>query len=197
MWGKTLAEVANWVGVFLPNGSEVQNPWSRLRKDEELRKEILQDVERCMPDHDYFRSAQVQKQMLDILFVYSKLNEDTSYRQGMHEIVAPLLWVVSNDAVKANIAETLEDDKHMLQVLDPAYIVHDTFSLFQAVMRSARTLYELGEDAQSPGTKGNAPIIERSRTIHESLLMAVDPQLAWYLKKMEILPQVFLMYGSV
>ena len=130
------------------------------------------------------------------MFVYSKLNEDTGYRQGMHEIVALILWVVSNDAVKSNVAETSDDDKLMLEVLDPVYIEHDTFSLFQAVMHSARTWYELGEDAGIPGMKGNAPIIEKSRVIHEGLLMAVDPQLAKHLTALEIVPQVFLMYAS-
>lgn len=150
-----------------------------------------------MPEHDYFRSAIVQEQMLDILFIYSKLNDDIGYRQGMHEIVAPILWVVSRDAVKANVAETSEDDKHMLEVLDPAYIEHDTFSLFQAIMHSARAWYELGEDAGAPGLKVNAPIIEKSRMIQEGLLMEVDPQLAKHLKNVKILPQVFLMFGSI
>lgn len=128
--------------------------------------------------------------------MYSKLNEDTGYRQGMHEIVALILWVVSNDAVNANVAEISDDDKLMLEALDPAYIEHDAFSLFQAVMHSARTWYELGEDVGIPGMKENAPIIEKSRLIHEGLLMAVDPQLAKYLTAAEIVPQVFLMHAS-
>ncbi|KAF8458399.1 rab-GTPase-TBC domain-containing protein [Terfezia claveryi] len=168
------------------------NPWSQLRKDEELRREIIQDVERCMPDHDYFRSEKVQKQLLDVLFVYCKLNADMGYRQGMHEIVAPILWVVDNDAVQADFEEILENEKYMLEALDPAYVEHDTFSLFQAVMHSARPWYELGEDSDDIRSKGNSPIVEKSRMIHENLLMAVDPQLARHLKELEVLPQVFL-----
>lgn len=146
-----------------------------------------------MPDYDYFRSEKVQKQMLDVLFVYCKLNEDMGYRQGMHEIVAPILWVVDNDAVQASFEEVSEDEKYMLEALDPAYVEHDTFSLLQAVMHSARPWYELGEDSDDAGRKGNSPIVEKSRVIHEDLLMAVDPQLARHLKELEVLPQVFLM----
>lgn len=146
-----------------------------------------------MPDHDYFRSEKVQKQMVDVLFVYCKLNEDLGYRQGMHEIVAPILWVVDNDAVQADFEATSEDEKYMLEVLDPAYVEHDAFSLFQVVMHSARPWYELGEDGDDTGKKGSSPIVEKSRMIHEDLLMAVDPQLARHLKELEVLPQVFLM----
>ena len=32
--------------------------------------------------------------MLDILFCYAKNNPDISYRQGMHEILAPILFVL-------------------------------------------------------------------------------------------------------
>ncbi|KAF8418799.1 rab-GTPase-TBC domain-containing protein [Tirmania nivea] len=175
-----------------PLAEDPSNPWSQLRKDEELRREILQDVERCMPDHDYFRSEKAQKRMLDVLFVYCKLNEDIGYRQGMHEIVAPILWVVDKDAVAADFEEISGDEKYMLEALDPAYVDHDTFSIFQAVMHSARPWYELGEEDDDTGRKGNSPIVEKSRVIHEDLLMAVDPQLARHLKELDVLPQVFL-----
>ncbi|KAI5792428.1 rab-GTPase-TBC domain-containing protein [Peziza echinospora] len=170
-----------------PLAEDPSNPWSQLRKDEELRREIVQDVERCMPDNPYFRSERVQKHMLDILFVYCKLNPDIGYRQGMHELVAPILWVVENDAVESGDDETSEDDALMLEVLDPAFIEHDTFSLFQKMMTAAKPWYELGEGASS-----GSPIVEKSKLIHETYLMAVDPELAHHLKTLDVLPQVFL-----
>jgi len=51
------------------------------------------------PDNDYFRSEKVQEQMGDILFIYCKINHDVSYRQGMHELVAHMLWVVSSESL--------------------------------------------------------------------------------------------------
>ena len=40
--------------------------------------------------------------MTDILFIYCKLNQDVSYRQGMHELLAPLYWVLEHDAWPTN-----------------------------------------------------------------------------------------------
>ena len=76
-----------------------QSPWNTLRQDEEIRAEIFQDIERCMPDESYFRQTHTQRMMLDILFVFCKINQDVGYRQGMHELLAPILWVVEHDSL--------------------------------------------------------------------------------------------------
>lgn len=55
-----------------------------------------------LPDNDYFRSEKVQEQLNDILFIYCKINHDVSYRQGMHELVAHILWVVSSESLDAD-----------------------------------------------------------------------------------------------
>lgn len=43
--------------------------------------------------------------MLDILFCYAKENPDVGYRQGMHELLAPILFVLH-----AESRENLEED---------------------------------------------------------------------------------------
>ncbi|CUS12837.1 unnamed protein product [Tuber aestivum] len=189
-----------------PLAEVAENPWEQFRKDESLRKEIFQDIERCMPENTYFRAPAIQNSILNILFIYCKLNADVSYRQGMHEIVAIILWVVACDAISpVTDAEEKEqgkptaDENIMVECLDHQFIEHDTFSLFQVVMRSAKAWYEPGEEA-SDSVKGrgrsenrnSSPIVEKSKYIHEHLLMAVDPELSEHLKALDVLPQVFL-----
>src|SRR4051794_39656039 len=115
----------------MPSLSPLKSPWVALRQDEALRAEIFQDVERCMPDNTYFRQPTTQKMMLDILFIYCKLNPDLGYRQGMHELLAPLLWVVERDAVEntTDVAQHSCDD-WVRDVLDMRYIEHDAFTLY-------------------------------------------------------------------
>lgn len=167
------------------------------RRDEELRQEILQDVERCMPENTFFREPHVQNSLLEILFIYCKLNQDVSYRQGFHELAAVMYWVVACDAITPSDEEVVveEGDEIMLEALDARFIDHDAFSLFQCVMRAAKQWYELGEG--EPGRRGgsivNSPIVMKSKHIHETLLMTADPELAERLKELDVLPQVFLM----
>jgi len=52
---------------------------------------------KSFPDINFFRNDNIQTILCNILFIYCKLNKDISYRQGMHEILAPILLVVDND----------------------------------------------------------------------------------------------------
>ncbi|CAD6503152.1 BgTH12-02821 [Blumeria graminis f. sp. triticale] len=185
-----------------PLDDDQNSPWNSLRRDEEIRTEIFQDVQRCMPEVQYFREAKTQQKLLDILFIYCKINQDVGYRQGMHELLAPILWVIEQDAIDSQDTQGLEgcihDEKLMREFLDPSYIEHDTFTLLSMVMRSAKSFYELGgSNFHQPSVSNGAqvcvtPIIARSQRIHEVYLASLDPQLAEHLTEIEVLPQVFL-----
>ncbi|EKD19140.1 WD repeat domain-containing protein [Drepanopeziza brunnea f. sp. 'multigermtubi' MB_m1] len=132
-----------------PLDDDQHSPWNSLRQDEEVRAEIFQDVERCMPDEPYFRRPKTQTILLDILFIFCKINQDVGYRQGMHELLAPILWVLEQDAIDygrdGDQGQSPGEDLLLKQILDPAYIEHDAFTLLSLVMRSAKSFYELGE----------------------------------------------------
>lgn len=159
-----------------------------------------------MPDEPYFRKPETQRILLDILFIFCKINQDVGYRQGMHEVLAPVLWVVEEDAIDFSNAGGQEsisgEDSMMKEMLDSSFIEHDAFTLLSLIMRSAKSFYELGEpDRRSithsggSGTPqhGESPIVERSKRIHEVFLAQVDPGLAKHLTAIEVLPQIFLM----
>ncbi|TVY85563.1 TBC1 domain family member [Lachnellula suecica] len=187
-----------------PLNDDKSSPWNTMRQDEEIRAEIFQDVERCMPEEDYFRKPETQKTLLDILFVFCKINQDVGYRQGMHEVLAPILWVIEQDAIKTQAEEMSpgpEEDTVMKEMLDRSYIEHDAFTLLSLVMRSAKSFYELAEPDKRPDTsftgsgapqQGASPIVERSKRIHEVYLARLDPELAKHLTDIEVLPQIFL-----
>ena len=145
--------------------------------------------------------------LLNILFIFCKINQDVGYRQGMHEILAPILWVVEQDAIEnwneKDRGPSTGDDSIMKQILDPGYIEHDAFTLLSLIMRSAKSFYELGEPdrrSSTPSTgsgtpqHGASPIVERSKRIHEIYLARLDPGLAKHLTDVEVLPQIFLMW---
>ena len=145
-----------------------------------------------MQDNFFFREPSTKKKMLDILFIYSKLNPDTGYRQGMHEILAPIIWVVECDAWDS--ASLPKDDEPqnegielMRMALNSDYIEHDSFNLFCAVMQTTKSFYEMGQ------TKDSSPIVARCHRIHEEILATIDPELANHLQVIGILPQVYLM----
>lgn len=137
--------------------------------------------------------------MVDILFIYCRLNPDLAYRQGMHELLAPILWAVEQDA----IAEApIEPDELICQLCDCRFVEHDVFTLFTLVMQNAKTFYEQAghsgppQPGDKPGKPAGAlenPIIRRIQRIYEGYLPHVDPELAAHLKQVDLIPQVFLM----
>lgn len=148
-----------------------------------------------MPENTYFRQPEMQNMMLDILFIYTKLNPKVGYRQGMHELLAPVLWVVERDAV-----ETDDTGQPIHRVLDVRYVEHDTFNLFAEIMKSAKSFYDpAGIGSQIPLRSGVKPahvesaMILRSKRIFSSFLVQYDPGLTAHLEELEILPQLFLM----
>ncbi|OJD36351.1 tbc domain-containing protein [Diplodia corticola] len=175
-----------------PLSENDESPWVGLRKDEALRAEIFQDVDRCMPDNTYFRHPDTQRMLLDILFIFCKLNPDVGYKQGMHEVLAPILWVVERDAVDPKEAGVNNRTHHkdlLLDMCDSRFIEHDTFTLFGLVMQNAKAYYEPSRTSQS----SDSPMLVKCRHIFERLLPKADPELADHLKEIEVAPQMFLM----
>ncbi|KAG0227722.1 TBC1 domain, member 5 [Actinomortierella wolfii] len=191
------------------------SPWQQFFVDSELKKVIRQDVERTFPDNDYFRSEKVQDQLTDILFIYCKIHHDVSYRQGMHELLAHMLWVVSSESldISDSAALTAPSDPIMdvmKSVLDSNYIEHDTFILFSRLMVAAKPWYEFSDEglsskkqrslnieptlfgrsdgAEDPGK--TTPVIEWSMRIFQ-YLKVIDMQLYNHLTSLEIQPQLF------
>ena len=141
-----------------------------------------------MPENQYFRHPDTQKLLLDILFVFCRLNPDVSYRQGMHELLAPVLWVVERDAIDiGKSSKAMGEDATIRAMFDAEHIEHDSFALFCQVMRSAKTFYE-----HTTHSAAENPMILRSKKIFEELLPLVDEKLAQHLSRIDIVPQVFL-----
>ena len=152
-----------------------------------------------MPDNLYFREPSTQTMLLDILFIFCKLNQDVGYRQGMHEVLAPILWVLSRDAIDIESQDTSKDDL-MRESLDARFLEHDSFTLFGIVMQTVKSYYEVGKTDQPTNTippgstpQTNSPIVQRSKRIHEEYLGKADPELAQHLTDIDVLPQIFLM----
>jgi TBC1 domain family protein 5 len=143
-----------------------------------------------MPDNVYFRQPGTQDMMLDILFVWCKMHPRIGYRQGMHEILAPLLWVVERDAVELVDTKQRASDPLLEDMLDSGYIEHDSYTLFSLIMHTAQSFYA---PAEPDSTSKETPMLARSSKIFDNYLPKADPELAAHLVKLEIVPQIFLL----
>jgi hypothetical protein len=77
--------------------------------------------------------------MEDILFCYVREHPHLGYRQGMHELLAPILFVMH-----AELRDTQDDPSLapvLRDVMDPAFIEHDTYALFAELMEMVEPWY--------------------------------------------------------
>lgn len=95
--------------------------------------------------------------MTDLLFILVKdLIPDIGYRQGMHELLAPILWTVDWDSLDPlPPAETRPVEQLAHAILSREHVEHDAWALFAALMNSAKRLYDHNPSVPLPVEKPN------------------------------------------
>lgn len=179
--------------------------WNKYFQDNELRNLIVQDLDRLSPDIDFFQQDNIKNHLLHILFCYAREHPQVSYKQGMHEILSPLIYVMyQNCSIIAETKEEISDEIRI--VLDMSHIEHDAYYLFYIIMESIQSWYvdlrpieapSQGDTSnersmfQKPESKPVNAISNKLQRIQGSLLQKYDPELSIHLKKIDITPQVY------
>ncbi|KAF8359551.1 rbg-3 [Pristionchus pacificus] len=197
--------------VINPLSDADHNPWKKFFEDGDLRELIAKDVARTFPEMEFFQTDRIRQMLSHILLVYAKENPYISYKQGMHEILAPLLFVLYSDQqtyehyVENDALSTMDPhEREIIAVVhDDSYLEHDSYMLFSEVMRDVCAWYE---DGGSPTTE-TVSLLQQpfmrvqdgpptSRLMDEltainARLQEVDPTLHKHLSSLDIPPQLY------
>ncbi|XP_061361953.1 uncharacterized protein LOC133305732 [Gastrolobium bilobum] len=91
-----------------------QNPdstWSRFFRSAELERMVDQDLSRLYPERgSYFQTPGCQGMLRRILLLWCLRHPECGYRQGMHELLAPLLYVLQVDLERLSEVRKLYED---------------------------------------------------------------------------------------
>lgn len=189
-----------------PLSQEDQSPWNQYFQDSELKITIQQDVIRTFPEIDFFHTSKVQQMMVNILFCFAREYPHISYRQGMHELLAPIIYVLHSDQEAFSAASkttSIKDDIRIL--LDPLYTEHDAFYIFCQVMDVVESWYLINEYSSSkytdqfdlapfsrPRDSGPTSTLGVKLTkINEQILRRHALELFSHLEALEIAPQIY------
>lgn len=198
-----------------PLSQSEKNPWSQFFENTELEKVIDQDLMRLYPEYEFFRDEEVLKLMRRVLFLWSKLNPDTSYRQGMHELLAPFVLVFYRDAKAAQIglSEMVDSEDEsaaatLRELFDYKYLEHDCYLAFERLMIKMKEYFQvvtlprrqqrdvtglLDTNAEIDETLSKTPIHQICSRIQGTLLEKKDKELHNHLKSLDIEPQIYLL----
>ncbi|VDI32236.1 TBC1 domain family member 5 [Mytilus galloprovincialis] len=183
-----------------------ESPWNRFFQDNELRLTIKQDVIRTYPRIEFFQSNALRNLMVDILFIFAKINPEISYRQGMHELLAPLVFVLHCDHqafLHASEVESLGDI--IKEVMNPSYLEHDAYAMLSQIMETVEPWYVSKDPPQCRGKERmtTAPfarpqdlnpsnaIVSKLTRIQDYILKKFDVELHMHLDRLEIPPQIY------
>nr|XP_056713998.1 TBC1 domain family member 5 [Euleptes europaea] len=181
--------------------------WNKFFQDKELRGMIEQDVTRTFPEMQYFQQENVRKILTDVLFCYARENEQLLYKQGMHELLAPIVFILHCDHqafLHAN--EAARPSEEMKVLLNPEYLEHDAYAMFIHLMKTAGHWFSTYEhDGQKEKDTMMTPIpfarpqdlgpsiaiVAKVNQIQDHLLKKHDTELYMHLNRLEIAPQIY------
>eukprot|EP00474_Spongospora_subterranea_P009383 CRZ09841.1 hypothetical protein [Spongospora subterranea] len=161
-----------------------RSAWSQFFQSTDLQSVIDMDLVRTHPNDFFFQSPVVQKHMKSVLFVWARRHPDVSYRQGMNELLSPLILVRTRDSEHSS----QHSSPDLQELTDPEYIEHDTYALFDQIMVRMSKLFisEHGiSSEQSPA------VVIRSVYVQNTLLKKVDQELYNRLLKLDVQPQLY------
>lgn len=187
-----------------PLANSEQSLWAQAFQDQRLCQIIMLDVQRTHPENAFFADTQTVAVLKDVLFLWCKLNPELSYRQGMNEILAPIVLVVARSHVVDDEPKDLIENLCQKQ-----FITEDCYLLFEAVMKRVAKFYATdGQTDCQPAMgiprnlesldplntrSGNTmnPVVASSNRIQRDLLPRIDSALAKHLEQLGIEPQVY------
>lgn len=191
--------------LFNPLSQHTNSPWGQYFEDKKLNNVILQDLDRLFPGMYYFQSEKIRNILLHILFCYARKNPSVGYKQGMHEILAPLVFVLEYDSEAFSLVKN-SDNELMKVLIDPEYLEYDAFALFDHLMDIIEPWYDQNRLQDAPNktdlpagvpfmsqlmTSPPTAIVRKINKIQETMLKKYDRVLYNHLRDFEIEPQLY------
>lgn len=167
------------------------NPWAAQYENQNRVNEIKLDVDRTYQEMPFFTNIQVQKSLINMLFIFGK-SHDLAYRQGMNEICAILFYVVSEGLDKCS---ELGPDDDPLEVKESITLAMFSKLMIQAEMIdfffSHSVLHKQAAGSEQD-KKSSSPLLRRCENIFD-LLRQKDARLHKHLIMNDISPNLFLL----
>jgi len=196
-----------------PLSQNEESPWTKFFANAELEKEINQDIDRTYPENEFFQTTEVKEMMLRILFIYARQTPQLSYKQGMHELLAPFIYVLHKEyhlkqsnqtdpLNQTNTDATQNIDEELENLLDAAYVEHDSFMMFSHLMKTVKEWFVHGSSSPKKNQDGifvsdldpTSPVVDKCKFIQNQILSQKDPELFQYLAvQLKIEPQLYML----
>lgn len=173
---------------------------SPFNKNSALREQVDQDLARLYPGDTFFERPDVQRVMHRILLVWACDHPDISYRQGMHELLAPLLlanWLEAEESASAGFGAAGGEENPVRLLLAALLRVENvevaTWAAFDRLMRATSIYFDPGTRLPPSSSPPTTPLLRRCSYIHDERLRIADPALHARMVVLGVQPQLYLL----
>lgn len=178
------------------DGAETHTP-SQAELDNDLLMSIIMDVQRLFPGetifHDNSEIAMVYKrQIISVLYVWSKCNSSIGYKQGIHEIIGLMFLNLRKELIPLPTTNTVSaDERHIFLLFDEKYLEHDLFTILNRFTVSSGLVlqfYASEAELMSSINVFNIYLMKVDQLIHYNLVtkLRLESQL-WIIRYLRLL----------
>lgn len=179
--------------LSMDNGS-MSDEWNQYYKQLELMKFIEGDLDRLYMtglEDEYFHNKTKRDLLLAILVIWSAEHPMTSYRQGMHEVLGAIVYVMDMEQTgwqQAINTGIIPPTHPLVQSFQLSSIEAYAFYFFERIMLELEPLY----DPLPVSGHDNVPFVVTYCTkIQEHYLGTLDPPLCNHLERLYIQSQLY------
>ena len=140
---KKFLEINQFKGDPLGGGENGETGgWNNFFDKKGIKDLINLDIERTFQDRDLFREASIKEIEYNVLFLFTENNLPTSYKQGMSDILAMLIFILYPYYIKSE-NNNYNEETFEKWVNDPMNNIKDIYSFFNDEDEFQSDLYYL------------------------------------------------------
>lgn len=174
-----------------------KGPYEITEADVELLQSIVMDIHRLFPGEQLFHedskgALDTKKELVTILYIWSKCNPQVGYKQGIHEILGLVyLNLVAESMEIPNTNTFSSDDMRVLSLYDIHYLQHDLFTILNRFLNSSGVISQFYQDETVLMTSienFNGILMKTDQLVHYNLVtkLRLESQL-WIIRYMRLL----------
>ena len=140
---KNMLQINQFKGDPLGGGENGETGgWNNFFDKKEIKDLINLDVERTFQERDLFREASIKEIEYNVLFLFAENNQPISYKQGMCDILAMLIFTLYPYYIKAD-NKNYNEETFEKWANDPINNIKDIYSFFNDEDEFQSDLYYL------------------------------------------------------
>lgn len=179
----------------LSSGGSQSLEWENYYKNIDLTNFVNCDLDRLFMtgiDEAYFQQKKRREMLLSIILIWSSQHPSISYRQGMHEILGVIIFIVEiekQEWQKAKERNEIPPNHALRDSFSDKTVEAHTYHLFSRIMDELKPLYD--PSAVSTGVESQPFVVQFCSKIQEHYLGLIDPSLCQHLEENFVQSQLY------